>query len=130
MRRGPIRWIALTANVSAVLVLLSSMSAIGQSLPTSSYPSFPSGNQGVPSPGNSTSSSDFPMTHDPNLAHRQMISRRDEMRRRMVENATRIVALTRQLQTELQSREPTADDSKRLDEIAKLARNVRYQMRQ
>lgn len=48
----------------------------------------------------------------------------------MVENAARLLVLTRDLQADLQSREANEADAKRLDEIAKLARTVRDQMRQ
>jgi hypothetical protein len=57
-------------------------------------------------------------------------ARRDEIKRNMAENATRLLRLTAELRNELQTREPTEADSKRLDEIAKLAHAVREQMKQ
>ncbi len=59
-----------------------------------------------------------------------MVARREDLKRRMVENAARLLVLTRDLQADLQSREANEADAKRLDEIAKLARTVRDQMRQ
>lgn len=67
---------------------------------------------------------------DANFYHRQMVARREDMKKRMVDNAARLLTMTRDLQTDLQSREPVAADAKRLDDIAKLARSVRDQMRQ
>ncbi|MGI4852559.1 MAG: hypothetical protein ACRYF4_00770 [Janthinobacterium lividum] len=67
---------------------------------------------------------------DANFSHRQMIARREERKKRMVDNADRLLMMTRDLQTELQSREANPADAKRLDDIAKLARSVRDQMRQ
>ena len=48
----------------------------------------------------------------------------------MEEHATRLLRLTAELKNDLQTREPTEADSKRLDEIAKLAHAVREQMKQ
>ncbi|MGI4757787.1 MAG: hypothetical protein ACRYGF_13160 [Janthinobacterium lividum] len=48
----------------------------------------------------------------------------------MVDNTARLLLLTRDLQADLQGREPTEADARRLDEIAKLARTVRDEMRQ
>lgn len=67
---------------------------------------------------------------DPSFSHRQMVARRDDLKRRMTENAARLLVLTRALETDLQGREATQEDAKRLDEIAKLAHTVREQMRQ
>ena len=75
------------------------------------------------------SAADFP-TLDPNFSHRQLVARREDLKKHMVDNAARLLMLTHDLQTELQSRPPTESDGKRLDEIAKLARTVRDQMRQ
>lgn len=72
---------------------------------------------------------DFP-AFDPNFSHRQMVARREEVKKRMSENAARLLSLTRGLQADLQSRPANEADGKRLDEIAKLARSVRDQMRQ
>ena len=57
-------------------------------------------------------------------------ARRDDMKRRMEQNATRLLQLTAELRNDLQTREPTEADGKRLDEIAKLAHSVREQMKQ
>ncbi len=73
---------------------------------------------------------DFPDGLDPNFSHRQIVARRDDLKKRMTDNATRLLALTRALQSDLQGREATEEDAKRLDEIAKLAHTVRDQMRQ
>lgn len=67
---------------------------------------------------------------DPNLMHRQLVARREEARRRMVQNSERLLQLTEQLEADIRTHEPTAEDGKRLDDIAKLARAVRDQMRQ
>lgn len=69
-------------------------------------------------------------SHDLNLAHRQLVSRREEQHRRMLDNAAKLLTLTRELQESIHLHEPTAGDSRSLDEIAKLARAVRDQMRQ
>lgn len=67
---------------------------------------------------------------DPNFMHRQMTARREELHRRMVDNAARLVALTRELQEDVHLHEANEADAKRLDDISKLARAVRDQMRQ
>ena len=80
--------------------------------------------------GMRTPGMDFPPMLDPNFTHRQLIARREEAKKRMSENASRLLTLTRSLQADLQGREATEEDAKRLDEIAKLAHTVRDQMRQ
>ena len=84
----------------------------------------------IPPPGVRNAGSDGMGNYDPNLMHRQLLARRDDAKRRMTVNAARLLDLTQQLHTDLQTHEPTADDSRRLDEIAKLARAVRDGMRQ
>ena len=74
--------------------------------------------------------SDYLYDLDPDLRHRMMVSRREEMKRRMVDNASRLLEMSRQLDADLQGHEPTQADARRLDDIAKLARAVRDQMRQ
>lgn len=67
---------------------------------------------------------------DPNMRVMRQNARRDDMKKRMEQNATRLLRLTAELRNDLQTREPTQDDGKRLDEIAKLAHAVREQMKQ
>ncbi len=68
---------------------------------------------------------DSPLTH-----HRLEIARKMERRRRMVDDANRLLALTRQFQSDVGGHsELTEADLKRLDEIARLARSVKDQMR-
>ncbi|SEB38460.1 hypothetical protein [Terriglobus roseus] len=65
----------------------------------------------------------------PTMIYRRDAARKLERKKRMVDSANRLLQLTQQLKTELATREATADDAKRLDEIAKLARLVKDQMR-
>lgn len=67
---------------------------------------------------------------DPSIRVMRQNARRDDMKKRMEQNATRLLRLTAELRNDLQTREPTEADSKRLDEIAKLAHAVREQMKQ
>ena len=67
---------------------------------------------------------------EPNLSHRQFLARRQDAHNRMVDNATKLLALTRELQESIRLHEPTAGDARSLDDIAKLARTVRDGMRQ
>ena len=69
-------------------------------------------------------------SYDPNLLHRQFVARRQEAHNRMLDNATKLLALTRELQESVRLHELTAGDARSLDDIAKLARAVRDQMRQ
>lgn len=57
-------------------------------------------------------------------------ARRDEIKKQMEANATRLLRLTAELRNDLLTREPTEADGKRLDDIAKLAHAVREQMKQ
>ncbi|MEZ2346020.1 hypothetical protein [Terriglobus sp. RCC_193] len=66
---------------------------------------------------------------DPAVVHRRDEVRKLERKKRMVDNANRLLALTQQLRADLQGREATPEDQKRLDEIARLARQVKDQMR-
>jgi len=66
---------------------------------------------------------------DPTMVHRRDEARKLDRKRRMVDNANRLLALTQQLRADLQGREATPEDQKRLDEIARLARQVKDQMR-
>lgn len=68
--------------------------------------------------------------YDPSLSHRQFVARRQEAHNRMVDNANRLLMLTRELQESVHLHEPTASDARSLDDIAKLARAVRDGMRQ
>lgn len=69
------------------------------------------------------------MDLDPTLVHRRDETRKLERKKRMVDSANRLLALTQQLRADLQGREATPEDQKRLDEIARLARQVKDQMR-
>ena len=66
---------------------------------------------------------------DPTLVHRRDEIRKLDRKKRMVDSANRLLALTQQLRADLQGREATPEDQKRLDEIARLARQVKDQMR-
>ena len=68
--------------------------------------------------------------YEPTFSHRQFVARRQEAHRRMLENATKLLALTRELQESVRQHEPTAAEARSLDDIAKLARAVRDGMRQ
>ncbi len=74
--------------------------------------------------------SDYLYGVDPDFRHRMLTARRDEQKKRMMENASRLLEMTKQFDADLQGREPAQADVKRLDDIAKLARAVRDQMRQ
>lgn len=63
------------------------------------------------------------------FAKKMLEARKVERKKRMVDTANRLLVLTEQLQTDLRGREATPDDQKRLDEIARLARVVKDQMR-
>jgi hypothetical protein len=66
---------------------------------------------------------------DPTMVHRREETRKLDRKKRMVDSANRLLALTQQLRADLQGREATPEDQKRLDEIARLARQVKDQMR-
>ena len=68
--------------------------------------------------------------NDPSLRVTRMNARRDELKKRMQQNATRLLLLTAELHNDLETREPTEADGKRLEEIARLAHAVREQMKQ
>lgn len=121
---------------SLLMLLCAALLAAPARSQVSTYPSGAGATSGTAANGrsvdqnvNRSTDSNFPML-DPNFAHRQMVARREEAKRRMVDSAARLLMLTQDLQTDLQSRAPNEADAKRLDEIAKLARSVRDQMRQ
>jgi hypothetical protein len=64
----------------------------------------------------------------PEIQARIQNARRNDQRKRLVDNANRLVDMTRQLRRELQTRPANAEDEKRLDEISRLARSVKDQM--
>ncbi len=66
---------------------------------------------------------------DPSVVHRREEARKMERKKRMVDSANRLLVLSRQLQADLRGREATPEDQRKLDEIAKLARQVKDQMR-
>ena len=67
---------------------------------------------------------------DKNLILRRDLARKVERKRRMVDAANRLVALTEQFQRDTAGHAALSDvDLKRLDDIAKLARAVKDLMR-
>lgn len=66
---------------------------------------------------------------DPSVIHRREEARKLDRKKRMVDNANRLLVLSQQLQADLKGREATPEDQRKLDEIAKLARQVKDQMR-
>ncbi len=127
---------ALRAAITLSL-LCAAWGAVGQAQSNSrvipSPPPATSGG-GRPGPGDPTllslPSSAEPFHEDPGMYALRVNARRDEAKKRMSQNAARLLQLTAQLQADLQRGEATEADSKRLDEIAKLAHAVRDQMRQ
>jgi hypothetical protein len=66
---------------------------------------------------------------DPSMIRRREEARKLERKKRMVDSANRLLVLSQQLQADLKGREATPEDQAKLDEIAKLARQVKDQMR-
>ena len=97
----------------------------GQSGPTSSTNSPAYTDQRLPS-----LDADVFRDDDPSMRLLRQNARRDEMKKRMEQNAQRLLLLTAELRNDLQTREPTEADGKRLEEIARLAHAVREQMKQ
>jgi hypothetical protein len=97
------------------------------------YPMRPDQSSGVGSSTTRGSESPQDLTMSPEFsretAARREAARKVERKKRMVDSANRLLALTQQLRAELATREATPDDAKRLDEIARLARLVKDQMR-
>lgn len=126
-------WAALAAAATVCAAVPSIPQVSTYPYPTGAGPSSSSSSSGRNTGANPNSTrtlgTDFP-TFDPNFSHRQMVARREDLKKHMVDNAARLLMLARDLQADLQSREPTEADAKRLEEIAKLARTVRDQMRQ
>ncbi len=120
-RRTP-AWIAL---------LLFAVVPLGQRGQSGHPVDIPAGNTPINvGPKIAGDTSDYLYGVDPDFHHRMLTARRDEQKKRMMENASRLLEITRQLDNDLQGHEPTQADAKRLDDIAKLARAVRDQMRQ
>ena len=125
---------ALALSIPAVLF---GQTQNGSNPPMNNYPQPSAGTSGgstngrLGNPGAANGHFDlgFPGS-DPNFSHRQLTARREELHKRMVENASHLLALARELQEDLQSHGATESDGKRLDDIAKLARAVRDGMRQ
>lgn len=122
-----------------LLVLLPTAALLCRPAGTHAQTNYPTGSTSSSSSStHSTSGYPSPLTRsygdevavDPNFSHRQLVARREELKRRMVDTAARILMLTHDLETELETREPVEADAKRLDEIAKLARAVRDGMKQ
>jgi hypothetical protein len=117
----------------ALLCVCVVATAHGQS--SNSTRGTPSTNSPVPNGSGNYSGSGMPSVdsgyEEPtSLRIQRQNARRDDLKKHMAENATRLLRLTAELRNELQTREPTEADSKRLDEIAKLAHAVREQMKQ
>jgi hypothetical protein len=132
-----VRW-KITAPVALALGCIASA---GVASPQSSTRGTPIAPPTSPTSNNSTGytvpSVFSPAGEDPfregepqSLRVLRLNARRDEIKKRMEQNATRLLQLTAELRNDLQTREPTEADSKRLDEIAKLAHAVREQMKQ
>jgi len=66
---------------------------------------------------------------DPSVIRRREEARKLDRKKRMVDSANRLLVLSQQLQADLKGREATPEDQRKLDEIAKLARQVKDQMR-
>ena len=99
--------------------------------PISSQTSSPSGSSpGSTTPNVFSPADNDPFRDDPSLRVLRQNARRDDIKKRMEQNATRLLQLTAELRNDLQTREPTEADGKRLDEIARLAHAVREQMKQ
>ncbi len=116
---------------AGLAMVLAAALPLTQRAQTGRAPDLPVGN--TPSsvgPKIAGDSSDYLYGVDPDIHHRMLTARRDELKRHMLENASRLLEMTRQLDADLQGHEPTQADLKRLDDIAKLARAVRDQMRQ
>ncbi|AFL88283.1 hypothetical protein Terro_2363 [Terriglobus roseus DSM 18391] len=138
VRPAVISTVLLTA-VSLGIVLPSPSTAFGQA---NSYPNMrqnqtpsniPNNGRGMdPSrPGNSTYPLDSSVSPDfpKEIVTRREAARKLERKRRMVDSANRLLELTEQLRAQLATREATPEDAKRLDDIARLARSVKDQMR-
>ncbi len=122
----------LAATSICVLLWPQQTAAQGRNFPSSARPGQSSAGGPPAAPGTDPSSSmDMPMgpefTRD-TMARREA-ARKLERKKRMVDSANRLLALTQQLRVELATREATPEDAKRLDEIARLARTVKDQMR-
>ncbi|MEK6396639.1 MAG: hypothetical protein V4734_01005 [Terriglobus sp.] len=72
---------------------------------------------------------DTALALDPSVIHRREEARKLDRKKRMVDSANRLLVLSQQLQADLKGREATPEDQRKLDEIAKLARQVKDQMR-
>ncbi|WP_198137498.1 hypothetical protein [Terriglobus sp. TAA 43] len=118
------------------LLLLASFVTLPAAAQSSSPNPSPTSGGRVPS-GDSSSDIHMPLGTasdsdtgiDPALIRRREEARKLDRKKRMVDNANRLLALTQQLRADLQGREATPEDQKRLDEIARLARQVKDQMR-
>ena len=94
-------------------------------------PSSTSSSPGYTNPNVFSPPSDDPFREgEASLRVLRQNARRDEIKKRMEQNATRLLQLTAELRNDLQTREATEADGKRLDEIARLAHAVREQMKQ
>lgn len=72
-----------------------------------------------------------PRPDSPEMLERQERGRNTDRKKRIVEDTNRLLQLTVQFRAEAQGHETlTVDDQKKLDEIAKLAHQVRDRMRQ
>ncbi len=115
----------------AMVVVALLLAVAGRLAAQTGRPDAPVGNQPTNvGPKIAGDSSGYLYDVDPDFRHRMLVARRDAVKQRMMNDAAKLLAMSKQLDEELQGHEPTQADLKRLDEIAKLARSVRDQMRQ
>lgn len=122
-----------TVVFSFALVVAVHRPATAQTQQRSNQPAYyPPSNRTTPGTTPNANASGFPDFDSPDhevFAKKMLEARKLERKKRMVDTANRLLVLTKQLQTDLHGREATPDDQKRLDEIARLARVVKDQMR-
>jgi hypothetical protein len=114
----------------ALPAALLSLHAQGRTLPNTQPNNFPTLN----TPGQRPNSlPPPPIDNFPNNAElraRLENARKVDRKKRMVDNANRLLELSRQYQADLNAGVSSPEDDRRLEEIAKLARAVKDQMRQ
>ncbi len=112
---------AIFAAVMASLLVAAHAQSNGQ-LPSPTDPALILRSRNAVEPGEDVSLS-------PEMQYRREEARKNDRKKRMVDTANRLLILTQQLQADLEKRPAVPDDMKRLDEIARLARMVKDQMR-
>jgi len=126
-------WLALIAML-AWMALAANAQRLGDSPVSPQYGQAPSGRNGqgsgAPTGMGGRSLDGINDELDKNLILRRDLARKVERKRRMVDAANRLVALTEQFQRDTAGHAALSDvDLKRLDDIAKLARAVKDLMR-